>query len=63
MPDSVSDCHRLGLAEGYGVSHGQGLRHSEADNNVTEGDHDSQADGIAERNSRSLGRTNPNRNL
>ena len=61
MPDSVSYGHRLG--EGYGISHGEGLRHAQADGDVTEGDHNCQADGIANRNSRSLGRTHPNRNL
>ena len=61
MPDCVSNGLGLGLAEGYGISHGQGLRDSKADNHVPEGDHNRQANGIG--NSRSLGRTHPNRNL
>ena len=61
MPDSVSDGHRLGLAEGYGISHGQGLGHSKAGNHVPEGDRNRQTDGISI--SQCLGRTHPNRNL
>jgi hypothetical protein len=62
VPDSIAD----GISFGHrqGDSHGQGLCHPEANGHgVPEGDLNRQTDGFTDRNSRSLGRTHPNRNL
>jgi len=70
VPDAIAHRHSFSLAEylghceGHGYRDGQGLRSPEADSNgIAKGDRHRQADGLADRNIRRLGRTHPNRNL
>jgi len=70
VPDAIADGNTFGHAEGHchrqghGYRDGQGHRHPEADSlGIPEGDLSRQTDCLADRNSRSLGRTHPNRHL